>query len=474
MGPTTGLASASRLLSAHAGALRHIHGRELLNNSGVDADGVVEVGLGRTAFHRHPKTLGHLASGRSADVQTKHTLIVRDVADEFRIARIVAPVRDCPLERLEVGMVNFDVLSAVHGLGLLLRQAAAAVLERRVDGRGDIRVVHLQRPFSKHAQREQFACLDGDGRQLGQGRWRAQAVSIDDVANGVDVRHVCLLVGDGDFAIGDHLDASCLEAHTGGTDVTANCQQDGIELLRTNSAIGVLPSDLLAPLSSELDGRWDCPLDEGHSALLHVILDVRGHLLVEAAQRDGAHHYLCLETEAVDEARALQRDVRCTHSERLPRRCAHGEDVIRADAMLFCTRNVEVLGAPADGDDKFVGGDRRLLAFLIHRHDGVRVFERREGIEVLDGLAHQLCTIPKVERLNMHLHRSHHVLPFVLRHLWDVPAILFGILHGLAQLRRLVHQLLWDAANVHTRTAQAPSRACRRRLDKIADGDLFP
>ena len=47
-----------------------------------------------------------------------------------------------------------------------------------------------------------------------------------------------------------------------------------------------------------------------------------------------------------------------------------------------------------------------------------------------------------------------HLLPLVLR-LLDLPAEALGVLHRLPQQRRLVHQLLGDAAHVDT------SAACR-------------
>ena len=97
---------------------------------------------------------------------------------------------------------------------------------------------------------------------------------------------------------------------------------------------------------------------------------------------------------------------------------------------------------------------------------------------------------------------AHHGLPVVLG-LGELPAVRRRVLHPLAEQRRLVHQLLGDAPastsgegwsqagakgrdeigarlssvagapDVDASAAQAPGRARRRRLDEVADGDLF-
>ena len=50
-----------------------------------------------------------------------------------------------PLERLEVGMEDLDVLLAELFAGELLRQTARTVLERRVYGGRNARVIHRRR-----------------------------------------------------------------------------------------------------------------------------------------------------------------------------------------------------------------------------------------------------------------------------------------------------------------------------------------
>ena len=77
----------------------------------------------------------------------------------------------------------------------------------------------------------------------------------------------------------------------------------------------------------------------------------------------------------------------------------------------------------------------------------------------------------------MPLHRANQTLPAVL---WPralrsshVPAIGRGVLDGFAQERRLVHELLRNAPDVDAGPAQAPGRACGRRLDEVAHCNLL-
>lgn len=85
-------------------ALGHTHRHERLDRRRVDADGAVEVVLGRAAPHGHRKALRHLARARAAHVQADDTRGVGRVADELRVARGLGAARVCelPLEWLEV------------------------------------------------------------------------------------------------------------------------------------------------------------------------------------------------------------------------------------------------------------------------------------------------------------------------------------------------------------------------------------
>ena len=66
-------------------------------------------------------------------------------ADELRVADVVRLVLpEAPLERVELGVVDLEVLGAVLGDRLLLRQADRAVLERREHRRGHRVVLGLR------------------------------------------------------------------------------------------------------------------------------------------------------------------------------------------------------------------------------------------------------------------------------------------------------------------------------------------
>ena len=66
-------------------------------------------------------------------------------ADELRVAHVVRVVLpEAPLERVELDVVDLELVGAVLGLRLLLRQADRAVLERREHRRGHQVVLGLR------------------------------------------------------------------------------------------------------------------------------------------------------------------------------------------------------------------------------------------------------------------------------------------------------------------------------------------
>ncbi len=86
--------------------------------------------------------------------------------------------------------------------------------------------------------------------------------------------------------------------------------------------------------------------------------------LVEAPQRDGAHHDLGLEAQAVQETRALERYVRRADAERLARRRCQREDVVGRDDEVLA-RDAERARAPTHGNHKLGRGDLRALALQL-------------------------------------------------------------------------------------------------------------
>mmetsp|Transcript_17232 Transcript_17232/g.42877 ORF Transcript_17232/g.42877 Transcript_17232/m.42877 type:complete len:582 (+) Transcript_17232:211-1956(+) len=471
-GRRAGLASAARLLGALARALGRGQGGELLGGGGVDADGVVEVGLGRAQLHAESEALRDLARVGAADVQAEHAHVLADVAHELRVARVVAAVRHRPLERLVVGVEDLDVGLTVGLDGHLLGKAARAVLEGRVHGGGHERVVHRGGALAVQPRGEQLARLDGDGGELGGVGRRLELSAVDDVADRVDVRHVGLLVLRGDLVVGVDLHARRLEAHARGARVAPHGEHDRVELVRGGGAVLERPGHLLASRVELLHRSGHGALDELGAVLRHVVLHLSGHLLVEAAQRDGAHHDGRVEAHPVDEAGTLECDVRCAHDERLAGRRLEAEDVVGGDAVLLGSRDVGVAGPAARRDDEGVRGDARLLALLVDRDHRLLVDESSEGVVVLDRVGHEVGSVAEVERLDVHHHVAHHRLPVVLR-LGHLPPVRGRVLDALAEQSRLVHQLLGDAPDVDAGAAQAPGRALGRRLDEVADRDLL-
>mmetsp|Transcript_1098 Transcript_1098/g.3474 ORF Transcript_1098/g.3474 Transcript_1098/m.3474 type:complete len:346 (-) Transcript_1098:111-1148(-) len=286
------------------------------------------------------------------------------------------------------------------------------------------------------------------------------------------MRHARLLVD------GNHLAALRAELHARPVEpdlvrlrVAPNRDEHRVVDALGRRAVGELPRDALAPLSSWFDARGHGALNEGGAVLLHVLLHEPGHLLIKPAQRDRAHEHGCAHAEARDEASALERDVARANAQRLARRRGEGEDVVRADRVLLSPRNVRVARPAARGNHKARGrelGRRTLLVGALH---GVRVLKDGVRVEVLDALAHELGAVAKVDRLDVHLHVLHHALPIV-RARAHVPPKGLGVGRCLAMHRRLVHQLLGDAAHVDARAAETPLGANRRGLHEIAQRHL--
>mmetsp|Transcript_38834 Transcript_38834/g.125535 ORF Transcript_38834/g.125535 Transcript_38834/m.125535 type:complete len:549 (-) Transcript_38834:176-1822(-) len=471
-GPTAGLASASRLLGRVARPLGGGEERELLGDCRVDADRVVEVRLGRARLDGHGESLRHLARVGAADVQADDPLALRLEADELGVADVVAAVRQGPLERLEVRVVHLDVVLAVQLDRLLLGEPDRAVLERCVHRRRHHRVVHQRALPGVQPVGEQLARLDRDRSELGSRRRRVERLAVDDVADGVDVRHVGLLVDRRHLAVGRELDARLVDPDRARAHVPPDRKEDRVVLARADRAVGELPAHLLCTRGRRLDRRRHSALDEGHAVLLHVGLAEPGHLLVEAAQRDRAHHHRRVVPDALDEAGALESDVRGADDERAAGRRLEGEDVVGSDAQLLCAGDVRVARPAARADDDLRRRDLGHLALLVDRLDRVRVEEGCVRVVVLDAVGHEVGSVPEVEGLDVALHVAHHRLPVVLGRS-NLPAKGLGVRHALAEQRRLVHELLWDAADVYAGAAETPRRARRARLDKVADGDLL-
>ena len=74
-----------------------MHDGELLGDRWVDADGVVEVGLGRAHLEGDSEALRHLARRRTAHVKADNAHVLRLVAHQLGVARVVTAVRQRPL-----------------------------------------------------------------------------------------------------------------------------------------------------------------------------------------------------------------------------------------------------------------------------------------------------------------------------------------------------------------------------------------
>mmetsp|Transcript_74892 Transcript_74892/g.148828 ORF Transcript_74892/g.148828 Transcript_74892/m.148828 type:complete len:220 (-) Transcript_74892:731-1390(-) len=219
-------------------------------------------------------------------------------------------MRQCQLERREISMVYLDAATAELFLSVLLRIADSTILERRVDSGGHILVVHLGGIPTVQPLGQEFACLDGDWGELSQRGGRAEGVAVNDITNRIDMGNVGLLIDRRDLAcLGVDLDASLVETHAPRAHIATHREHDRIVLVAAHRSVLVLPMHLLHPILQLLDAGGYGALDEVDALFGHIVLDDTGHLLVEPAERDGAHHHLGLEANAVDEACALEGDV---------------------------------------------------------------------------------------------------------------------------------------------------------------------
>mmetsp|Transcript_22137 Transcript_22137/g.67169 ORF Transcript_22137/g.67169 Transcript_22137/m.67169 type:complete len:466 (-) Transcript_22137:551-1948(-) len=372
-GSAAGLTSASRLLRITAGSLGDSDHGEFLRHSWVDTDSVVKVCFGRSAFHRHSKSLGHLTGTRAADMKANNTLMVQLIANELGVASIVTAVRQSPFERFEVGMVDLNVIFAVQLDGVLFCEADSAVLQRCVNSGRHVGVVHLHGLAAIQPVCQELTRLDGDRRELGGGRRRSEGITIDNVTDRIDVGHVGSLVVDRDLAIFGEDHASFLYSNVRGAHIASDGEQHCIILCGGLCAVGVLPYDLLRAGWKSRDCGGHRTLGEVDAMLLHVRLADARHLLIEASQRNRPHHHCGLVSEALDEAGTFQRNVRSSNHQGAARRRLHREHVVRGDTVLLGARNVWVPWAPARCDHKCICGDLCLLAFLIDSENSVWV-----------------------------------------------------------------------------------------------------
>eukprot|EP01136_Pigoraptor_vietnamica_P044224 Opistho-1_new@20696 len=395
--------------------------REVFAYGRVDADGRIKVGLGRAEPHAEGPSLRDLASVGRQHMEADDALLIGAVADELHVARVVLAVGHRPLEGLESHVVCLNVVLPVALDGVLFREPNAAVLERREDGRRNLVVVCEDRASPKHAVGKQLAGLDGHGRQLGAAE--------EHVANRVNVGHVRALPG-----VRRDLAGRGVDDHTGLVEVQllrqrvpSDGEDDRVKDVRLVLARRALPGDPHARRTVLLNllklGGNGTP-DELGLVVLHVLGDALGHILVEAAQENGARHDGRVVTQRSEEPRALERDVRSADDERLARRVVEREDVVAGDAALLVARNVGVLGTATDGDDNVGGGDRARLAVLERREDGVGIREDAEPVDVLDLLVAEGHAVAPVERANVVLDALHHRRPRVLHGLlFDFPSV---------------------------------------------------
>mmetsp|Transcript_42496 Transcript_42496/g.109727 ORF Transcript_42496/g.109727 Transcript_42496/m.109727 type:complete len:774 (+) Transcript_42496:79-2400(+) len=449
---------ARNLLAAH-------HGHRL-GESGVDANGVVELGLRHAQLHGQRHGLGDLTGVGAEDVEADDPAAL-GVNQQLEEGVGGAVLDHRPLQRLRLLRDHVEV-GTVLLPGLLLGEADHAVLQRREDGRGDLGVVHGLQVALEEAAHDLLASHLGHGRQLGP-------VS-DQVADAEDVGHIRLLAGGVHLAVVLAVrDAGVVQAKLLSLALAAHCQEHGVELLRDLDAVLALPEGLDLLGGPRLEPGWRGAADELGAQFHHIRVDLVDALAVKAAQEHGAHHDGGVVAQAGQEAGALQRDVRRADHERLARGFLQPEEVVRRDAMLCGAGVASVVRAAARRQHDVLGRRRRLAARAVSQLDGVTVLQRRVGVVVLDVVGQEAVQHALVQRLlNVALYALGHGAPVVLElHLAAVdggPAVAREVVRVLAHGGGDVHQLLGDAAHVDAGAADAPRRAMWRGLDEVRTG----
>merc|ERR1719221_1223223 len=469
-GAAVTLTSASSCGGVHTATFRDRDGCEVLCSCGMDSDQVVEVCLGGSHLQGDAESLSDFTGIGTKVVETNHLLILSLESDELQVAVVLRPVGDRPLQGPEVLVVDLDVLLPVHCDGVLLCQAAAAVLQGREHGGAHVDVVSQQVGDPGQAPGQQLARLDGHGGQLG--------LAVQDVADGEDVLHIGLLpdIMKHLAVLGVQSNADLIQPEVAGAGVSANGEDDGVELIHELSAVIVLGGHLQlgrGPVLDLLDLGGHALPDEVDPVLLHELPDLARHLLVKPPEEDAPHHHSRVDADTLEEAGALQGDVAGAHKQRLARVVGQREDVVRGDAELR-PGNLRVPGPAPGGEDELGRGHGALLPLLVDGLERVPVYKGGVLVEVVHLLLPQRHPVAPVEAPDVVLDLGDHGGP-VVAHLLPVhlPAEALGVLDALPEERGLVHQLLGDAPDIDAGPAQAPGGPSGARLDEVTHGDLL-
>mmetsp|Transcript_16225 Transcript_16225/g.63268 ORF Transcript_16225/g.63268 Transcript_16225/m.63268 type:complete len:268 (-) Transcript_16225:507-1310(-) len=259
-------------------------------------------------------------------------------------------------------------------LCFLLGEAAAAVLDGSEDSGGHVIVIHRGSALRVQALCEELASLDGHGREL--------QLAVEDVTDGIDVRHVGLLVLGGNLAVlGVCLHASHVEVEELRVCVPACCKEDGVVLFRLLLAVMSERDCQLAVIL--LHNRLGCSgTDQLGTVLLHVVADALRNVLVEPAEENRPHHHSGVVPESDKEASALKSDVGGTDNKRLAWVVVELEDVVTSDGMLRA-RDVKN-GRPATNSNDDLLCSEFLHAFVPERERHlVRPKEFRKCVVIL-------------------------------------------------------------------------------------------
>lgn len=122
----------------------------------MNTDAGIEVFLGHAHLHGDAESLSDLASVWRKNVEAEDAKVVELIANDLDVAHSAfwAHLVVLPFERLELGVVATEVLSAVLFRCIFFGKAAAAVFQRSEDCSWDADVVHLIGFASEQPSRE--------------------------------------------------------------------------------------------------------------------------------------------------------------------------------------------------------------------------------------------------------------------------------------------------------------------------------
>jgi len=245
----------------------------------VDSYDRVKLSFSHATFKANGDALSDLSSVRCANMEANDEIIL--LVDEYlgvgRAFAICDSLVECPFQGLEPCMEGSDIGVTESLLSLSLSQADCAVLEWSKDRCGHVLIVHELGTASRQSSSQKRASLNGNWSQL--------KTAVKHVTDGVDVRHIgLLLLIHSELSVGLNFETCVRQVKTRRNGVSSNCKQDCVEgVLLLTLGIVVGHGDRATFLGSS-QARWSSTTNEFSMVVRHMISYQIRHVFVKASQ----------------------------------------------------------------------------------------------------------------------------------------------------------------------------------------------